>query len=214
MENVARDTLKGQKLHAGMSGAYGIGYVNFGASVTADDTLTVGSDVYQFKTSGNAAAGMIKVDVSGGVTAAIASDAFIVAVNANARSAVVAVDISTSLVLLKTKRAGGIVTLAEGMTSASNTVDQMGASVAEDGLAQIAVFRIVPTAAQVTKGSIAIGLDFVPRAVTVQVRVTATGVTVAWNGAVTLDVTNKLVTIDNTSTTDWAATDTVAVLVY
>ena len=40
------------------------------------------------------------------------------------------------------------------------------------------------------------------------------GIHKAWDGAVALDVTNDLVTLDNSGAVDWAATDTVVLRVY
>lgn len=51
--------------------------------VVADaQTVTIGTEIYEFKTSGNAGTGKIKVDVSEGVTAEDAVEALATAINA------------------------------------------------------------------------------------------------------------------------------------
>lgn len=74
-------------------------------------------------------------------------------------------------------------------------------------------FSRVPTAAEVTKGSMLFKLDFTPSTYIVQVLITATGVAKGWVGGVTIDAdpsgSGCTVIVDNTGGTDWAATDTV-----
>lgn len=68
----------------------------------------------------------------------------------------------------------------------------------------------VPTSAEVTAGKMYFMFPAAPTVISVEAYVTATpGVDKAWNGAVT--VTGNVVIVDNASTTDWAATDTVVV---
>ncbi len=68
----------------------------------------------------------------------------------------------------------------------------------------------VPTAVEVALGSLRFELDFTPTQVLVLVRTTATpGVLKAWDGAITISTSH--VSIDNSGSTDWAATDTVEV---
>lgn len=68
----------------------------------------------------------------------------------------------------------------------------------------------VPTSGEVSGGSFEITAPVAPTSVIVQVRVTASGVPKAWDGAVT--VSGTTITIDNTGSTDWATTDTVHVI--
>jgi len=212
--NFARDTVKGALLEQGAVGAYGVGFVNAGATVTKNDTIVIGNDTYEFFDDVAITEGNIQVTVTGDLTAAAWTDALIAAINANANSIVEAVDISTSLILLVSKRIGETVTLDDsGFTSGSNTVDAM-AHTAEATLAKIGKFTIVPTAAEVTKGEIVIAPDFAPWGVQVFVTTTADGTIVAWDGAIVIDPANGLVTIDNSGAVDWAATDTVTILVY
>jgi len=68
------------------------GTLTFEGVVADAETVTIGKDVYEFKASGDAGAGKIKVDVSGGVTAAAAVTALVAAITANTASVVSAVD--------------------------------------------------------------------------------------------------------------------------
>lgn len=81
------------------------------------------------------------------------------------------------------------------------------------GLAAVAKKRqrvvIVPNAQEVALGFIRIPVPFTPTFVAVEVRTTASGIVVAWNGGAVPSA--GLVTIDNAGATDWAATDTLYV---
>lgn len=89
--------------------------------VVADaQTVTIGSEIYEFKTSGNAGAGKIKVDVSGGVTAANAVTALVASITANSAK-VNAVDGAgdTVVVTYKTTGTGGNVASTTTCTNGS-----------------------------------------------------------------------------------------------
>lgn len=75
-------------------------------------------------------------------------------------------------------------------------------------------FSKVPTAAEVTFGKLVFSVPFTPRAVRVDVTVTASGLAKAWVGAWLYDSTAKTLTVDNSGATDWAATDTVTVILF
>jgi hypothetical protein len=59
------------------------GTLTFSGVVADAQTVTIGTEVYEFKTSGSAGTGKIKVDVSGGVTAPDAVTALVTAITAN-----------------------------------------------------------------------------------------------------------------------------------
>lgn len=87
------------------------------SGVVADaQTVTIGSEIYEFKTSGNAGAGKIKVDVSGGVTASAAVTALVTAITANS-TIVTAVDGTGDTVVVTAKLVG-----TEGNSIASTKV--------------------------------------------------------------------------------------------
>ncbi len=68
----------------------------------------------------------------------------------------------------------------------------------------------VPTATEVALDHMYFYFGFTPSRAIVEVLVTAGGARKLWNGAVT--ISGGRVTVDNSSTTDWAATDTVTVV--
>lgn len=86
------------------------GTLTFTGVVSDAETVTIGTDVYEFKTSGSAGAGKIKVDVSGGVTAPAAVTALVAAITGNTSSVVSAVDGAgdTVVVTAKIKGASGL----------------------------------------------------------------------------------------------------------
>jgi hypothetical protein len=65
----------------------------------------------------------------------------------------------------------------------------------------------VVTAADVTAGDFTFQFDYANVAYAEVVVRTAAGALVAWDGAIT--VAGNLVTVDNTGSTDWAATDVI-----
>lgn len=68
-----------------------VGYLYLTSTVSDAETVTINSRVYEFKTSGAAGAGHVKVDVSGGVTADAAITALVAAINADAGRSVDAI---------------------------------------------------------------------------------------------------------------------------
>lgn len=82
------------------------GTLTFSDAVADAETVTIGAHVYEFKASGNAKKGNIKVDVSGGVTAADAVTALVAAITANTASVVSAVDGTGDTVVVTAKVKG------------------------------------------------------------------------------------------------------------
>lgn len=81
------------------------GTLTFSGVVADAQTVTIGTEIYEFKTSGNAGSGKIKVDVSGGVTAPDAVTALVSAITAS--SAIVdAVDGAGDTVVVTAKVKG------------------------------------------------------------------------------------------------------------
>lgn len=213
MDKIANNTLKGKRLGDASVGGFGVGFINIALAVAEGETVVISGDTYEFVDAGTVTAGNIEVSVTGDLTAGNASDQLIAAINANANSAVSATDIDANTILLKTKLVGRTVSLSETMAGAGNTVEDI-AHGQYDSLGRLGLFVVVPTAAEVTKGSLTFAPDFTPRFAEANVSVTADGSAKAWDGAVTLDVTNNLVTVDNSGAVDWAVTDTVVVRVY
>lgn len=70
----------------------------------------------------------------------------------------------------------------------------------------------VPTATEVTLGTIYVPFGYVPTAWNIRVQVTSSGAYKAWGGTTTVSGNNLILT--NNATTDWAATDTIYLSVY
>ena len=147
-------------------------------------------------------------------TAGEGSDALIVAINASATEAISAIDISANEVLILADAVGVVVLgCTETMSLAGNAFDMatMDGGAAGAALVQAQAAR-VPTAQEVTLGNLHVGLDFTPAWVQVQVRTTATGALVAWDGNVLIEA-NRLELV-NTGGTDWSVAETVYVVAY
>lgn len=193
-------------------GVKNIGVIRLAANVGDTETITIGDNTFEFDTDieANITKGNIRVDVSGGATPAAASVAFVAAVN-KADIGVAAVKISDNEVALFSD---GVLDLAETMAGVNNVVDT---DTTRDGMAigtkQFVSVSRVPNDTEVALGNVHIPLNFVPTTVFVQVRATATGIAVAWDGAVTItEGDNPYITLDNSGTTDWATTSTIHVI--
>jgi len=201
-------------LHSGIKAQ---ALVHIAANVADGETITLGSHVYEFKASGSASAGRIKVDVSSALTPAVATDALIVAINANETNWV-AVELGDNDVVIVATAVGVVAAaLAETMAGSNNVVSAVSNATyggSGGGSRKIVWGERVPTAAEVTAGMLLVPVDFAPGAVLVHVRVTSTGAAKAWDGVVTKDTTNNMVKLDNAGSTDWAATDTVQFIIF
>jgi hypothetical protein len=96
--------------------------LTFTGVVSDAQTVTIGSEVYELKTSGNAGTGKIKVDISSGVTADIAVTKIADTINANSKlvTAVASTTNDTVVVTYKTVGTdGNSVAVATTCTNAS-----------------------------------------------------------------------------------------------
>lgn len=200
-------------------GACGVGLIRIASDVADEETVTVGAEVYEFdRAADGVTSGRIAVTTHADDTPAEATTALTTAINANNTGGLRAVRLSANAVMLVSKgpATGTVVALAETMAGTNNTVESAvdGGSFGSRGCG---VAR-VPSAVEVGVGLLAIPLAFTPVAVHVQVRVTSTGVVKAWDGAMTLvaksGATPGYVLLDNSGSTDWAATDTVYVIAF
>jgi hypothetical protein len=80
------------------------------------------------------------------------------------------------------------------------------------GLKRVQRISRVPTATEVALGFMRFAFPFAPASADVAVITTASGIEVLWNGNRT--ISGNRVSLDNASTVDWAATDTVHVIAY
>lgn len=194
------------------------GYINVANDVADTQTVTIGSVVFEFDRAANGVtAGRVAVTGHADDTPANATNALITAINARTDLNLTAVDVSANLILLVYDTVGTNATaLAEAMAGANNVVSAAtllnGAAATNKRI--VAVAR-VPTANEVTAGAILLPLTFVPTNVLVQVRTTASGAFVAWDGKWTITGgANPYVLVDNAGSVDWAATDTVHITAF
>lgn len=186
-------------------------------NVADEETVSIGADVYEFDRAADGVvnAGAIAVSGHADNTPANATDALIAAINASGTEAVTAVDISDNQVLIVADAVGvNTMALAETMAGVNNEWDTAalrgGAAAAIKR--QLTITR-VPNATEVALGCVLIPLDFTPATAIVQVRETATGTPVAWDGNVLLRTAEQRVDLINAGSTDFAATDTITVMI-
>lgn len=176
------------------------------------DTLTVNGVVFELDTDSSITAGNVAVDVSASVTNTDVVTALVTAINGNANCQATARDLTGGVMLIKSDVVGASkLTVSEVIGNGAITVPAGGGANRASSASQ--VFSRVPSAEEVTLGTMRFICDDTPLKVDVSVRTTATGAAVAWDGAVTVDWTNNEVTIGNGGAVDWAATDTVTVVV-
>lgn len=140
-------------------------------------------------------------------------DALVLAWNAG-QGQYQAVKISASEVLFIDSDYGNtpatfVETMANGAVSAAAAYRGRKAT-ASTGPVAPAIVAMVPTAVEVLTGNLHVVFPFTPAAVLIDVRVTSTGARKAWDGGYT--ITAGRVTLDNSGSTDWAATDTVTIV--
>gem|GEM_PF-2465546 len=178
-----------------------------GDLIATTETFTDAGNFFDAATLGTTTAG---VDP----TAAEVTDALIATINLSATELVTAVDIGTTEILLVADAVGAItIACTETFTGAASVwaAANMFGGAAAAGISAVAQSR-VPVATEVTLGNMHFMFDFTPTFVAVQVRTTATGAVVAWDGALT--ITGGQVSLDNSGAVDWSVAETVSVLAY
>lgn len=183
------------------------------STIAADETVTIGADVWTFKSSPSLA-----FEVQSGA-AGTSVPALLAAINSEGTENVTAVRVSDNITLLMIDAIGdNQLACSETMGGATNqfvaAAFANGSAPTIDGdLQKVAAAKIIPLADEVTVGgTVLVAFNFVPVAVTVQVRTTSTGATVAWDGKTLID--GRLIIIDNTGSTDFAATDEIHVVAF
>lgn len=96
------------------------GYLSFSGTVSDTETVTIGTDVYEFDTGGGVTGGRIAVDVSGGATAADAVTALVAAITASAVVTVSAEDVTGNVVKVTYDTVGTAGNAIVTTTTASN----------------------------------------------------------------------------------------------
>jgi hypothetical protein len=196
-------------------GRKAVGVLRVAADVADTQTVTIGSDVYEFDRAANGVtAGRIAVTGHADDTPANATNALITAINTYGTEPITAIDISDNEILLVADNVGAVTTaLAETLAGANNVFSAAAmAGGADAAVKRVATAVRVPTATEVALGNLHVALPFTPTVAQVVVRVTATGALTAWDGDIHL-ATNR-VTINNDATIDWAATDTIWIIAY
>lgn len=202
---------------AGRLGRCAVNVLRLASNVADAETITIGVDVYEIDTAaapGAITSGNIRVDCSAGVTPTIASAAIVAAINASNHHNLKAVAISVNEILIYTTSGdSSALTLACTETLAGANNAWMAATMTDGQVSTtnfLAMGKRVPTAQEVTIGNMHFVFPWTVGSAMAVVRVTATGVEKAWDGAMT--ISGQRVTLDNAGATDWAATDTVTVL--
>ena len=210
------ETVKGRALRS-LGGAHrqrGLAHVDLAADVADGETITMTflegpPVVFEFDTDATFTAGNVQVDVSGGVTPTLALDALLAAIQSQiAVTGVIAFKISGNLLHLVGAGSRTVgATFAEDMAGGGNTVDAGWRGEEAHGNSPRQTVGREPLAAEVSAGV----MYFYPSISISRVEVSvvdSAGDSVAWDGAVVFDATNR-VTVDNTGAVDWTATDTV-----
>ena len=206
---------------AGLSMAGGtpaIAILRVPANGADEETVTIGADVYELdRAADGVTAGRIAVTAQADDTPAEVTNALIAAINASGTENVLAIDIDANTILLVSADtpggsvvgSGSAIATTETLAGSGNAWDA-ATMVAGANSGHVVMQSRVPSAAEVTDGSMQFAFPFTVGHVHAEVRVTATGVVVAWVGALTK--TGNVVALGNGGAVDWAATDTVTVV--
>lgn len=216
MDMPSKLSVKGRLLNGVAVAVFAQARIRIAVNVADTETVTIGDDVYEFdRAEGGVVAGNIAVIGHADDTPANASNALVATINASGTEPVRAVDIGVNdILLLCTVASGYAAACAETMGGAGNEIDAAFYGGFASATAPIVVFDVVPSALEVSAGSLVLPVDFVANGAMVIAVVSATGVPFAYDGAVDVDATNKTVTLDNSGVADFAVTHTLQVLVY
>jgi hypothetical protein len=166
-----------------------------------------------YKGDGIAAESTIPVGMVATLTPTVFSAALVAVVNAEGTEGLAAIAISVNEILFKQTVIGAAaVVFSEDLSGGDNTIEATTAGDRDKGSGYVASVARTPTAQEVLIGSLHIVVPFTPVEAFVHIR-DSSGDTVAWDGAYTIDAANKLVTLGNGGSTDWAATSEVNVLI-
>lgn len=200
-----------------LDGRVAINVLRVASAVSDTETITIGTTVFEVDTAATPAitAGRVRVDCNAAQTATAFCTAFETAVNAANVSGFSyrATKISATEVLIYRLYSGADATACTETLAGTNNA--WAAATAYGGAAEPQILRSVvlmgraANATEVALGTMHFVLPFTPAAILVQVR-TAAGVRVAHDGG--SNATGNRVTVDNTGSTDFAATDVITVL--
>lgn len=147
-------------------------------------------------------------------TAGEFTTALLAAINGSGTEAVTAVRQSANEIYIYADADGAVVL---GCTETLGGVNNAWAAAAMYGgvagsQVQVAMVTRVPNAVEVALDHLFVPLPFTARSVLVDVRTTATGAKVAWNGGVVISAAGLL--IDNGSTVDWSVAETLYIFAW
>ncbi len=161
---------------------------------------------------GIAAGSTIAVGMGGTLTPTDFTPALIADFNELGVEPITMAEISVNEILLVADNAGAVVTATTETLAGSGNAFLAAAMYggADPALRKVSTQQRVPLATEVTLGTMRLAYGFTPTIVEVRVCPSATpGLDKLWDGAIV--IAGGIVTIDNSGTTDWAATDTVTV---
>lgn len=201
-----------------LDGRAAINTLRVASDVADGETVTIGSVVFEVDTAaapGAITAGRVRVDCNAAVTPTAFTAALEAAINAANLVALKyrATKISASEVLIYNTVHGADTTACTETLAGTNNA--WAAAAAYGGRADSTVLRgvmVVSRAANATEvalGTIHFVLPYTPTAIAVQVR-TSAGVFKVHDGGA--NATGNRVTVDNTGSTDFAATDVITVI--
>lgn len=186
-----------------------------------EETVTIGNDVYELdRADDGVTAGRIAVTTQSDDTPAEVTDALIAAINTSGTEPVLAIDIDANEVLVVAADGVGgnpvasdtTLAVAETLGGVDNEWDTaaLRGGVAPEAERNLVVIARAPDATEVGTGNFHVVVPFTPLYTIVEVKDT-NGDRKAWDGATS--ITGQRVTLDNSGSTDWAATDEVTVLI-
>jgi hypothetical protein len=186
--------------------------VSRGHSGTTVATHANGTSIY--KAGAGFTAGRIPVGNDGTLTPAAFSPALVAQINAYGTEPVEATKIGDNEVLLTSNAAVAQITACTETLGGSNNAFAAAAMFGgrTPAQARLCIVSRVPTAAEVALGNMHFAFDFAPTVVAVLARVTATPA-IAKATDCTVTVTGNVVKLHNAGGTDWAATDTITLVV-
>jgi hypothetical protein len=177
----------------------------------AGSTAATHADGQQLdEAAANVTAGRIALPTQVTVTAAAASALIPAAITAENTQGITGTRISNNEVVFSRKADGQQTTCSETLAGSNNTIDAKFHGGVEAGKGKMAIASRAPTATEVTLTNMHFVFPFNVSGAVIQANVTATGVVKLLNGAVT--ISGKRVSIDNSGSVNFAATDTVSVV--
>jgi hypothetical protein len=184
-------------------------------NVAHGESVTVGSDVFQVDTNAWPTAaltnGAFRVALTNGALAPTNfGAAFVTCFNSSNRLGLIATAVSRAEVLVYSPPGvvGRVFTCTNSMAVTSNLWARGTLSGGSAPYPSLCIRSRTVSASEVLVGQVRFQLGFTPVSIFATVWSSA-GVTKAWDGALTLS--GALLTLDNSGSTDWAATDIITV---